>query len=92
MPRSSTGGLPSFGTHRRVALPEVEYPVILDPKDDPVLYTAVAGKADVLCTLDRHSGAPEVLAFFADRGIRVMTDVELLGELLGGKAAEAHSV
>ena len=49
-------------------------------------------ESDVLCTLDRHSDAPEVLAFFADRGIRVMTDVELLGELLGGKAAEAHSV
>lgn len=64
-------------------------PVILsDPKDDPVLYTAVAGNADVLCTLDRHFFAPEVLSFCAERGIRVMTDVDLLRELL---TSDAHS-
>src|SRR4051794_13625489 len=39
-------------------------PVVLaDPKDDPIVYTAVAGKADVLCTLDRHFQAPAVIEF-----------------------------
>ena len=85
------GRLAELWNSAAVAEPEVEYPVILaDPKDDPVLYTAVAGKADVLCTLDRHFFTPDVLAFCAERGIRVMKDVDLLRELLGGEA-EAHS-
>ncbi len=34
--------------------PVVEAPIVLiDPNDDPVVYTAAHGKADVLCTLDR---------------------------------------
>ncbi len=28
--------------------------VAADPADDPVLHTAVVGRADVLCTLERH--------------------------------------
>jgi putative PIN family toxin of toxin-antitoxin system len=59
--------------------PKVTEPVILrDPNDDPVLYTAVVGKANVLCTLDRHFYDPPVLAFCRMRDIRVMNDVELL--------------
>lgn len=86
------------GQHIAAALRQAEMvipvrgrPVILaDPKDDPVLYTAVAGKADVLCTLDRHFHAPDVVAFCTEHGIRVMSDVELLRELLAGEAAEGH--
>ncbi|HUY35116.1 MAG TPA: putative toxin-antitoxin system toxin component, PIN family [Pirellulales bacterium] len=49
-----------------------------DPQDDPVVATAVEGKAEVICTLDRHLHHPDVVAYCAKRGIRVMTDVELL--------------
>ncbi len=57
-------------------------PIVLrDPKDDPIVYTALAGEADVLCTGDRHFYDPSVLAFCSRHGIQVMTDVELLHHL-----------
>ncbi len=38
----------------RVVEPELGGPVVLnDPKDDPVVYTAIAAGADVLCARDR---------------------------------------
>ncbi len=49
-----------------------------DPHDDPVVYTAVAGQADVLCTLDRDFYDPPVIAFLRAHNIAVMGDVELL--------------
>ena len=52
-----------------------------DPDDNPVIAAAVAGQAEVLCTLDRHLWHPNVLAFCGQYGIRVRTDVELMGEL-----------
>ncbi|MEX0717913.1 MAG: hypothetical protein WD066_15065 [Planctomycetaceae bacterium] len=52
-----------------------------DPDDDPIIATAVVGKVDVLCTLDRHIRLPEVEAYCAARNTRVMTDVDFL-ELL----------
>jgi putative PIN family toxin of toxin-antitoxin system len=59
-------------------------PVVLnDPKDDPIVATAVDGKAEVLCTLDRHLHAPVVVAYCAQHGIRVLTDIELLTEFRG---------
>ncbi len=63
--------------------PVIVEPVVLsDPDDDPVLYTAADGKANILCTLNtKHFTAPLVLKFCAQRGIRVMTDVEVLREL-----------
>jgi uncharacterized protein len=66
--------------------PVVIRPMVLsDPNDDPVLYTAVDGKADILCTRNsRHFAAPEIRSFCAERGIRVMTDVDVLRHLLGG--------
>ena len=49
---------------------------------DPVLYTAADGNADILCTLNvRHFSGPQVAEFCAERGIRIMTDVEALREL-----------
>jgi uncharacterized protein len=54
-------------------------PIVLkDPNDDPVVYTALAGQADILCTVDKHFYEPNVLAFCARHGIRLMSDIELL--------------
>lgn len=65
--------------------PIIVAPVTLsDPADDPVLYTAADGMADVLCTLNtRHFSTPDAQAFCKERGIRVMTDLEVLRELFG---------
>jgi uncharacterized protein len=52
-----------------------------DPKDDAIVASAVDGQAEVLCTLDRHLRDPAVLAYCAQRGIRVLSDIELLNEL-----------
>ena len=64
--------------------PVIDRPVILsDPADDSVLYTAVDGRADILCTRNiRHFASAEVRGFCAERGIRVMTDLEALRHLL----------
>ena len=51
---------------------------IKDPKDVHVLQTAVAGKADVICTLDAHFYDLSVLSFCEQHGIKLMRDVELL--------------
>jgi hypothetical protein len=57
-------------------------PVVLaDPADDPVVYTAISGGADVLCTLDRHFYAPQVMSFCGKHGIEIMSDVDLLQSL-----------
>lgn len=52
-----------------------------DPDDDPVIATAAAGGAEIICTRDRHFQHPTVQAYCSGRGIRVMSDVELLGLL-----------
>ena len=69
--------------------PVIVRPVVLsDPADDPVLYTAADGRAEVLCTLNvRHFDVPEVQSFCAAHGIRIMTDLEVLRELLEKEAA-----
>jgi predicted nucleic acid-binding protein len=54
----------------------------LDPDDDPVLYTAAEGEADILCTRNiRHFRSPAVERFCDEHGIRVMTDVDAIREL-----------
>jgi putative PIN family toxin of toxin-antitoxin system len=58
--------------------PVVARPIVKDPHDDPVLFTAVAGGADVLCTLDRDFHDTAVLDFCRALGIAVMNDAELL--------------
>jgi hypothetical protein len=55
--------------------------VLGDPYDDPVVYTAVNGRADVLCALDRHFYAPNVVAFCQQHGTEIMSDVDLLQKL-----------
>jgi len=51
---------------------------ISDPKDSHVLQTAVAGRVDVLCTLDADFYEQPVLVFCEAKGIRVLHDFELL--------------
>lgn len=41
--------------------PEPRPVVPFDPDDDPVVATAIAAQADVLCTLDRHLHHPSVV-------------------------------
>jgi predicted nuclease of predicted toxin-antitoxin system len=52
-----------------------------DPNDDPVIYAAVAGNVDVLCTLDRDFFAPGVVTFCSRRGIMILSDLDLLLKL-----------
>jgi putative PIN family toxin of toxin-antitoxin system len=62
--------------------PVVHTPIILaDPNDDPVVYTAVAGQADVLCAMDRDFYSAQVVSFCRESGIKIMNDVELLRKL-----------
>lgn len=52
-----------------------------DPADDAVVYTAVQGRADVLCTRDADFYIPEVIAFCRQHGIEVMNELDLLRRL-----------
>jgi predicted nucleic acid-binding protein len=55
--------------------------VISDPDDDPILQTAIAGDADVLCTRDeafRHELVEQVCHA---HNIRIVSDVALMQEL-----------
>lgn len=52
-----------------------------DPDDDPVVATAVVGRADVICTRDKHLFQPRVLEYCGDRGIQMLRDVDLLALL-----------
>jgi uncharacterized protein len=79
-------------TALRVAAACVEVPgdaiahvVPHDPDDDLVVATAVAGKADVLCTRNRHLFHPAVVAYCRQRSIEIVEDIELLARL---RAAE----
>lgn len=66
--------------------PIIVTPITLsDPADDPVLYTAADGNADVLCTLNtRRFSTPAAQAFCKEHRIGVMTDLDVLRELFGG--------
>ena len=66
---------------------EVVYPAVdtavpvSDPDDIAILRTAAAGRAEVICTLDRHLFRTEVVAWCQQLGIRVKREVELLPRL-----------
>ena len=62
--------------------------VCRDPDDDAILATAVLGRADVLCTLDRALRSRDTTGYCAMYGVRVLTDVELLAEW---RATEAQA-
>ncbi len=56
-----------------------------DEEDDPVVHAAVIGRADALCTLNRHFYATPVVEYCKDRGVLLVSDVELLRTLRVGK-------
>src|SRR5579859_5537696 len=56
-----------------------------DPDDDPVVHTAVIGRADVLCTLNRDFYNPSVRDYCRKRGVLISNDVDLLRLLRGGR-------
>ncbi len=52
--------------------------LLRDPSDEPILGTALAGRAEYLCTRDADFYEERVLRFCSARGIRVLTDLEFL--------------
>ncbi len=52
--------------------------VLKDIDDDPIVHTAVAGRAEVLCTRDAHFHEESVRDFCGRRSIAIMDDAELL--------------
>jgi uncharacterized protein len=52
-----------------------------DSDDNVIVATAVLGKAEVLCTRDKHLLAAEPVLYCQSHGIRVLSDLELLAEL-----------
>jgi predicted nucleic acid-binding protein len=51
---------------------------IRDPEDIHILQTAVSGRAEYLCTMDEHFYAQAVIDSCLNRGITVMSDLDLL--------------
>jgi putative PIN family toxin of toxin-antitoxin system len=49
-----------------------------DPDDDSIVHTAVMGRADALCTLNRDFFNPQVRDYCRERGVMIANDVELL--------------
>jgi putative PIN family toxin of toxin-antitoxin system len=49
-----------------------------DVDDDPVVHTAVVGRADILCTLNRDLYHPSVLEYCRERGVLVASDIAVL--------------
>lgn len=60
---------------------EVRAVTTADPNDDPIVATAVIGKADVLCSNDHHLHSPEVVDYCRSHQVRVLNDIALLHEL-----------
>jgi len=52
-----------------------------DPDDDLIIAIAVLGRADVICTLDRHFYQLGVQEYCRERMIEIVTDAELLSRL-----------
>ena len=66
----------------RLVEPEVGVPVVLnDPKDDPIVYAAIAAGSDVLCVRDRDFYLPNVIAFCRRHGVETMDEITLLSKL-----------
>jgi hypothetical protein len=58
------------------------FPVVVsDPDDDPILQTAIVGRADVLCTRDGAFAHKIVEAVCHAHGIRILGDIALMQEL-----------
>jgi uncharacterized protein len=61
-----------------VEVDEALMPPIRDPKDVHIVQTAVSGKAEYLCTLDEHFYETLFVEFCSERGIQVISDLNLL--------------
>ncbi|MBS1835836.1 MAG: PIN domain-containing protein [Acidobacteria bacterium] len=61
-----------------VSLPSSIPAVVSDPDDDPILQTAILGRAHLLCTNDLAFREPRVLEYAASDGVRIVTDVEAI--------------
>jgi uncharacterized protein len=72
-----------------VQVDEALAPPIRDPQDVHVLQTALAGRAQYLCTLDRHFYERRVVAFCSNRGLAMISDVALLAIIRKLGRAEA---
>ena len=61
-----------------------------DADDDVIVATAIAGKANVICTRDKHLHHPDVIHRCASHSIRLLNDTDLLKELReqGSETAE----
>ncbi len=55
-----------------------------DPDDDMLVATALAGRADALCTRNRHLFDQQVVTHCGQHGVAVMDDLALLGQLREG--------
>ena len=66
-----------------VQVDEALTPPIRDPQDVHVLQTALAGNAQYLCTLDQHFYDCPVVAFCSERGLSMISDVDLLALIRG---------
>jgi hypothetical protein len=55
-----------------VELPEVSPAIISDPDDDPILQTAIVGRADILCTRDEAFRHEVVGRVCAANGVRTI--------------------
>ena len=64
-----------------ISLPSEFQSVVSDPDDDPILQTAIIGRADVLCSRDAAFRAAAVETVCRAHGIRVPDDVALMQEL-----------
>jgi putative PIN family toxin of toxin-antitoxin system len=64
-----------------VGLPEVSPAVVSDPDDDPILQTAILGRADILCTRDEAFRHEVVERVCTAQGIKILDDITLLQEL-----------
>lgn len=64
-----------------VDLPKTFPAVVSDPDDDLVLQTAIAGKADVLCSRDGAFRYENVEQLCRAHSIRVVDDITLIHEL-----------
>jgi uncharacterized protein len=62
-------------------LPEAYPAVVSDPDDDPILQTAISGKADVLCSRDVAFRHVVVERFCASHYIKILDDITLLQDL-----------
>ena len=57
---------------------EIPKNLLRDPTDGPILGTALAGQAEILCTRDADLLTENVRRFCAAKGIRGITDLEFL--------------